>query len=188
MAHGKSDDEIVRTNRNTARYFVETRQLAWVLLAATLAWGVYGYLTMPQRKDPDIPLRVAAAICAWPGASAESIEALVTRRVEEAIAGNAWIEHITSTTRTGVAIITVELQKTTPDVPKQLDDIAQRLEAVHDLPDGAGPIQYLKDFGDTAALLLTVASPRVGEVELSLRARSIRRALEQARAGAAPGS
>jgi multidrug efflux pump subunit AcrB len=79
MAHGKSDEEIIRTKRNTARYFVETRQLAWVLLAATIAWGVYGYRTMPQRKDPDVPIRDAVAICAWPGASAESIEQLVTR-------------------------------------------------------------------------------------------------------------
>jgi multidrug efflux pump subunit AcrB len=188
MAHGKSDEERIRSTRNTARFFVETRQLAWVVLAATLAWGVYGYLTMPQRKDPDIPLRVAAAIVPWPGASAETLEALVTRKVEEAIAGNAWIEHVTATTRTGVAIVSITLQETTPDVPKQLDDIAQRLAAVRDLPEGAGPIQYLKDFGDTAALLLTVASPRVGEVELSLRAREIRRVLERTRAGVAAGA
>ena len=27
------------------------------------------------------------------------------------------------------------------------------------LPQGAGPILYIKDFGDTSALMLTVASP-----------------------------
>src|SRR5512143_708504 len=177
MAHGKSDDEIVRTGKNTARFFVETRQVAWVLLAATIAWGVYGYRTMPQRKDPDVPIRDAVAIAAWPGASAEAIEQLVARKLEAAIAGNAWIEHVTSTVRTGVAIVHVTLQKTTPDVPKQWDDIHLRLDAIRDLPDGAGPVQFEKDFGDTAGLLLTVASPRVGAVELSLRARSLREAL-----------
>jgi multidrug efflux pump subunit AcrB len=187
MAHGKSDREMIRTQRNTARYFVETRQLAWVLLAATIAWGVYGYRTMPQRKDPDVPIRDSVAIAAWPGASAEAIEQLVTRKMEEAIAGNAWIEHVTSTVRTGVTIVHVTLQKTTPDVPKQWDDIRLRLDAIRDLPDGAGPVQFMKDFGDTAGVLLTVASPRVGAVELSLRARGIREALAREREGAAPG-
>ncbi|HET9598918.1 MAG TPA: efflux RND transporter permease subunit [Anaeromyxobacteraceae bacterium] len=184
MAHGKSESELLAAKHNTARFFVETRQLSWVLLAATIAWGVYGYLTMPERKDPDVPVRDAVAIVSWPGASAEAIEQLVTRKVEEAMYGNAWIEHVTSTTRTSVAIVHVALQKTTPDIPKQFDDIRLRLDAIHDLPDGAGPIQFIKDFGDTAGLLLTVASPRLGPAEIALRARAIGEGLARARGGA----
>src|SRR5262245_63143113 len=88
--------------RNTARFFTETRHVAWVLLIGTLLWGVYGYFAMPQRKDPDIPIRVALALCRWPGASAEKIEELVTRRMEEKIAENVKVEKIESNTRTGV--------------------------------------------------------------------------------------
>ena len=62
MAHGKSDADIIQTTHNTARYFVENRHIAWVLLIAVSLWGVYGYQSMPQRKDPDIPVRVAVAI------------------------------------------------------------------------------------------------------------------------------
>ena len=29
---------------------------------------------MPQRKDPDIPVRIALVITAWPGMDAERIE------------------------------------------------------------------------------------------------------------------
>ncbi len=187
MAHGKSDEDIVRTTHNTARFFTETRQLSGVLLAFTLAWGVFGYLTMPQRKDPDIPIRDALAICPWPGANAETIEQLVTRRMEEAIAGNPRLEKIKSTTRTSVAFVQLTLHKSVKETGKELDDIRQRLEDVRDLPDGAGPIQFIKDFGDTATLLLTVASPRIGEVEQSLQARAIRRALEESRRPDAPG-
>ena len=35
--------------RNTPRFFVENRQIAWVLLIASILWGVYGYLEMPKR-------------------------------------------------------------------------------------------------------------------------------------------
>ncbi len=181
MAHGKSDDEAVRTTHNTARFFTETRHISWVLLVFTVAWGIYGYLSMPQRKDPDIPVRDAIAVCSWPGASAEKIEQLVTRRIEEKIAENSKIERITSNTRTGVTVVAIRLQKGVADVGKQFDDIKLKLDTISDLPQGAGPINFVKDFGDTATLMLTVVSPRASEVEIALRARSVREALERTR-------
>ena len=54
-------------SRNVARFFVNNRQIAWVALFATLAWGVFGYMNMPKRKDPDIPVRIALAITALAG-------------------------------------------------------------------------------------------------------------------------
>src|SRR5215470_14912247 len=95
------DSDKIAKIRNTARYFTETRHVAWVLLIATVLWGLLSYVAMPKRKDPEIPVRVAAAIVAWPGAPAEKIEDLVTRRLEEKIAESPKILKITSTTRAG---------------------------------------------------------------------------------------
>src|SRR5215475_12320940 len=119
MSHGKSDEDLIRTTRNTARYFTETRHVAWVLLVGTVAWGVLSYVGMPKRKDPEIPVRVAAAIVAWPGAPAEKIEQLVTRKIEEKIAESSKIEHIDSTTRTGVGVITFTLQQGVTDTSRE---------------------------------------------------------------------
>jgi multidrug efflux pump subunit AcrB len=66
MAHRKTDDEYIQKTHNTARYFVEHPHISWVLLLLTLFWGFYGYASMPQRKDPDIPVRQAMIICPWP--------------------------------------------------------------------------------------------------------------------------
>jgi hypothetical protein len=68
MAH-KSDTEIIQHTHNTARFFVEHRQVALVLLLGTFLWGWYGYSKMPKRKDPVIPVRVAVASCKWMGAT-----------------------------------------------------------------------------------------------------------------------
>src|SRR5262252_8694862 len=100
MTQHRSDEEIVRTTHNTARFFTEQRQISWVLLVGTAAWGVYGYLSMPQRKDPDVPIREAVATCPWPGAAAERIEQLVTRKIEAKMAENTKVDEIYSTTRT----------------------------------------------------------------------------------------
>jgi multidrug efflux pump subunit AcrB len=180
----KSDDEIVRTTHNTARFFTENRQIAWVALIGTLVWGVFGYLSMPQRKDPDVPARIAVAMCPWPGAPAEKIEQLVTRRIEAKMAENSKVEEINSTTRTSIAIVYVQLTENTKDRAKEFDDIKLKLDSITNLPDGAGPINFLKDFGDTSALMLTVASPGASEVEIELRSRDLRRAIEEAREAA----
>jgi multidrug efflux pump subunit AcrB len=182
MARHVSDEELIKKTRNTARYFTENRSVAWVLLVATLVWGVFAYVRMPKAKDPTIPVRVALAICPWPGSSAERIEQLVTPKLESKIAENPRLERIESTSRSGVAIITIVVKEGIDDVPKEFDDIKLKLDGVRDLPEGAGPVQFIKDFGDTATLLLTVASPKVNEVELALRARDLKRAVEESRA------
>ena len=87
MAH-KSEQEIIQHTHNTARFFVEHRQVALVMLFGTFLWGWYGYSKMSKRKDPVIPVRVAVASCKWPGATAEEIEQLITRPIEQAMAQN----------------------------------------------------------------------------------------------------
>jgi multidrug efflux pump subunit AcrB len=189
MAHGKTDQEIINKTHNTARFFVEVRQISWVLLIGVLLWGVFAYFSMPQRKDPEVAVRQAVAITAWPGASADKVEQLVTKKVEEQMAANALVTKIESISRTSVSVVYLELDEKSEQAErsKQLDDVAFRLNSINDLPDGAGPINFIRDFGDTAALMLTVASPKAGEADIAPRAAAIERAIEQVRA-AAPAS
>src|SRR5262249_48150405 len=56
------------------------------------------------------------------------------------------------------------------------------------LPRGTQPIQFLKDFGDTTALMLTIASPRAGDVEVQLRAQQIEKGIRTVRELATPGT
>ena len=142
---------------------------------------------MPQRKDPDIPVREAQIICPWPGMTTEKVEQLVTRTIELKVAENTHIKKIESTSRVGLSVITVELDDKVTDTDKQFDDIKYRLDSIHNLPEGAGPIQFFKDYGNTAALMLTVASPKVSEVEIALRARDIEKAIRQVRQQALTG-
>ena len=186
MAHGKTDNEIINKTHNTARFFVEVRQISWVLLIGVLLWGFASYFSMPQRKDPEVAVRQAVAITAWPGASAEKIEQLVTKKVEEQMAANALVTKIESISRTSVSVVYLELDEKSnqSDRSKQLDDVAFRLNSIKDLPDGAGPINFIRDFGDTAALMLTVASPKASETDIAPRANAVQRAIERTRAEA----
>src|SRR5262249_31623349 len=157
------------------------------LLIATCLWGVYGYNSMPQRKDPEVQVRTAVALTAWPGASAEKVEQLVTKKVEEKMAANSTVTEIKSISRTGLSVVYLDLDENLKETGKQLDDVKLKLDSIHDLPSGAGPINFIKDFGDTASLMLTVASPKVSELEIELRAKSVQAAIEQARSNAGAG-
>ena len=142
-------------SRNVAQFFVNNRQIAWVALFATLAWGVFGYMNMPKRKDPDIPVRIALAITPWPGISADKVEQLVTRKVEQAVTGNSKVDRVESTTQDNISVVQVRLLDNIKNTQQEFQDIGQRLNQITDLPDGAGPVTWISDFGDTAALMLT---------------------------------
>src|SRR5882762_9533016 len=184
MSHAKSDEEIIKRKYNIPRFFVEQRHISWVMLIAVCLWGFYSYRSMPQRKDPDTPVKSAVAITVWPGAKGEKVEQLVTRKVEEKIAQNARVEKIRSISRSSFSVVYVDLDENMPgsQVGKEFDDIALKLGTVSGLPDGAGPVNFIKDFGDTAALMLTVASPKVSETGIDLRAQAVNDAITRRRA------
>lgn len=186
----KSESEYIAHTHNTARFFTEHRQVAFVLLLAVALWGWYGFTHMPQRKDPVIPVRVAVASTQWPGATAEEVEQLVSRPVEQTMAQNAFIKPpspadfgIRSLSFPGLSLVYVQLDDSVTDTKKQFSDINLKLNATNNkLPQGAGPIQFNSDFGDTAALMLTIASPPATPVDIALRARSIQSAISKTRA------
>lgn len=195
MAH-ITDEDRIRTIHNTSRYFVEHRQIAWASLIGVVIWGVYGYFSMPQRKDPEIPVRVAVAVCQWAGASAQEVEQLITRPIEQTIAQNKTIHPpsaadygIRSISLPGTSFVYVQLSADTRDSRTQFSDINLKLAALNGrLPSGATPVQFQSDFGDTAALMMTVASPPIDDLEIEMRTRSVEDLIEAARAAAPKGS
>src|ERR1700677_634794 len=187
MPH-RTDADYIQNERNTARFFVENRQISWILLIATVALGIYGYAKMPKRKDPSIPVRVASVQTQWPGADAEQVEQLVTRPIESTIAQNPNIRApnggdfgIKSLSIPGLSIVQVQLSDTVKDSKKEFSDMNLKLNSLS-LPSGAGPIKFNSDFGDTAALMLTVASPLEDASTIAVRAHAVEIALTKARA------
>jgi multidrug efflux pump subunit AcrB len=166
-----ADLDALPQHHSVARFFVQNRHVSWVLLIGVIAWGIWAYAAMPKRKDPDIPVRQVAVVTPWPGQSAERVEQLVTRKIEERVAQNIRVSEITSTTRSGLSVVYAEVDENARlDTGKEFDDIKVKLDALTDLPEGAGPIQYIKEFGETSALMLTVASPPASGPQLQLLA------------------
>ncbi|PWU06028.1 MAG: AcrB/AcrD/AcrF family protein, partial [Terriglobia bacterium] len=180
--HPQNAGDPVAGKRNFARLCVEHPHVTWVLLIGTVIWGLYGYSHMPQRKDPDIPIKAALVVTPWAGASCDKVEELVTKPIEKVIASNNKISKIESISRSNQSVITFYISDDLKDISTVLDDVGGRLAAIRSLPEGAGPIQYQRDFGDTATLMLTVASPKAGAADLAVRAANLRESILATRA------
>jgi multidrug efflux pump subunit AcrB len=193
MTH-KSESDLIEHSHNTARFFTENRQIAFILLLGVFVWGWYGFQKMPKRKDPSIPIRVAVASTQWPGATAQEVEQLVSRPIEQTMAQNSFVRPpaasdfgIRSLSFPGLSLVYIQLDDSVKDTKKQFSDINLKLDSISSrLPQGAGPIQFNSDFGDTSALMLTVASPPATGAEIAVRALSIRKAIEVERRSRRP--
>ncbi len=98
------------------------------------------------------------------------------------------VSEIKSTSRSNVSIVRVKLDERIKDSQPQFDDLALRLQSLNNLPSGAGPVIFLKDYGEITTLMLTVASPPASPVEISLRADAVKRAIDNCRLSCEPGA
>jgi len=127
-----------------------------------IAWGFSSFQTLPRQEDPELVNRVAVVKTAFPGASAERVEALVTEVLEGEIAEIEEINTLSSNSRVGFSTVTIELVESVKDAQpiwsKVRDEIA---DAAADLPVGVGvpELEESKTKAYTAIASLTWNQP-----------------------------
>ena len=166
---------------NPVRAALRYPQVTLVLSAMLVAAGLYSLLTMPRREDPKITIHVGIVAAVYPGATAAEVEDQVTRKIEERLFRFAEVrrDKTYSTTRNGMVVINVELDKSIKDTgefwSKLRLDMAQ-LKATA-LPSGVlGPVVD-SDFGDTVAVLIAVHGGNYGPGDLKDYAQTVETAL-----------
>ena len=115
---------------NLTRFAIENRVIVLAVTAVLLVYGLATFKTMPRREDPEIMIRAAVVITQWPGASAEKVEELVTDPLEKAIDQIDEVDEITSESRTGQSIITVELDETLAEIDQIWDEVRNKVTEV----------------------------------------------------------
>jgi multidrug efflux pump len=113
--------------------------LAWMLMAATVVFGLVaaGRIGISQFPDVDFPtINVSAS---WEGAAPEVIENEVVETLEEALIQIEGIRTITSSARQGSANITVEIELSR-DVDLAMQDVQAKVsQAARSLPRDMNP-------------------------------------------------
>jgi multidrug efflux pump subunit AcrB len=103
--------------------------IALTVTAALVLFGIVSYFTLGLELNPQLKLPIVTVQVAYPGASAQTVEEQVTRPVEDAISSLGDIKTLSSTSRTGLATITVEFREGV-DVDVAASDVQQRVSGV----------------------------------------------------------
>ena len=142
---------------NLAELSMRCRPVVLTLVGLLFSWGVFAFLTMPRREDPEFTIRTCVVSTRWPGAPAVQVEELITDKLEEALDGIEEVEHLRSTTTTGQSVIYVDLNDVTPpaDIQNVWDKVRAKAAGVRMPAPDVQPVVN-DEFGDTAVLVLAV--------------------------------
>ncbi|MCU7843507.1 MAG: efflux RND transporter permease subunit [Candidatus Thiodiazotropha sp. (ex Monitilora ramsayi)] len=166
-----------------AKRFLIT-EITPLLALVGLLLGVFAVMVTPREEEPQINVTFANVFIPFPGATAEEIENLVATPAEQVLSEIDGIKHVYSTSRPGMAVLTVQYV-----VGEDREDAIVRLFAKvyanQDwLPQGLGvgqPIIKPKGIDDVPIVTATLWSedPEVGAYELGQVAHAIESELKR---------
>jgi multidrug efflux pump len=154
--------------------------LAWMLMLATLIFGVIGYARIGISQMPDVDIPYVTVQFAWTGAAPEMIEHDVIEPVEEALAQIEGLKSLTSTSRQGSGTVQLEL-RVGRDIDAAVQDVQNKLGQVQFLlpADVEPPVVQKANFEEMPILWISLSGP-FGRAELADAARYLVRPKLQA--------
>lgn len=142
-------------------FFLERRQLSYVLVVVLLIAGTYAVIRIPKENTPQIDLAIAVVTATLPGASAEDMESLVTNKLEAQISGVNNIDTITSSSGDGSTAITVQFTAQA-DSNQSIQDLRDAVSRARpNLPADVDAPQVTKiNFSDQPIITVSISGDR----------------------------
>ncbi len=93
--------------RSLVDYALNNRLLILALAILLLIWGYISFHNLPVEAYPDVANNYVQVITQWPGRAAEEVEQQVTIPIEIVMNGIPHLEHLRSTTISGLSSVTL---------------------------------------------------------------------------------
>ena len=154
--------------------------VATVMILALVTLGLFSFKRLSIDLMPDVEIPVLSIITEYPGASPETVEREVSKKIEEAVNPIQGVKHITSISRESLSTVVVEF-----NLEIKVNDVSQEARAKinairRELPDGMKePVIQKFDFNAMPVVSLAVKSKSMSARDLTTLAdRKIKRRLE----------
>ncbi len=123
---------------NLTKFSIDKNRISTMILLAIIVMGIFSYQKMSRDSMPPFTLRVASVVASFPGAGPERVEQLVTDKIEKTIQELPELKEVNSTSRTGLAVISVALKDEIPGNKMQSvwDRLRRKLSSLQGLPQG----------------------------------------------------
>ena len=158
--------------------FFQSAQITPLLALMALLLGGFAVLVTPREEEPQINVTMANVMIPFPGAAVRDVEQMVATPAEQVLAQIAGVEHVTSVSSPGLAVMTVQFKVGVPRI-EALVRLYDTINSNADwLPKGLGvlaPIIKPKGIDDVPIVTLTLYSKKtdVGAYDLERVAHSI---------------
>ncbi len=154
--------------------------LATMLAVTLVVLGIYSYRELSVDLMPNVEIPVLTVQTAYPGASPETVEREVTKRIEEALNTIPGVRHISSTTTEGLSMVVIEFRLGVSITTAQ-QDAQSKINAIRaSFPrDMEEPVLQRIDFSALPVVSVAVESPTADIKTLSsLAEKVLKRRLE----------
>ncbi len=142
---------------------------ATVMMLALVTLGLFSYKRLPLEMFPNVEFPLVSVITTFPGASPETVEREISKRIEDSVNQIAGVKHVFSTSREGVSTVMVQFQ-----LEQKVNDCAQEIRGKigsirGTLPDGINePIIQKMDFNAAPVASLAVQSTTLSPRDLTI--------------------
>ncbi|MGE0742927.1 MAG: efflux RND transporter permease subunit [Hyphomonadaceae bacterium] len=163
------------------RFFVDRWQFTAILFVLLIALGIGAIVAIPKAEDPIVEFPGVAVAIVLPGADAEQMERLVAIPVEDAINGIEDIREIRSSSRAGLAVVSVEFEWGA-DAEEKFGEVVREINVVRpSLPEGVTQIRPRRfNPAQTSVVQVALTSADAPFRQLESYAKALRDALERA--------
>ncbi|NDI86697.1 efflux RND transporter permease subunit [Undibacterium crateris] len=164
--------------------FFQTARITPLLALAAFLLGVFAIIVTPREEEPQINVTMANVLLPFPGAAVAEVEQMLASPAEQMLSQMPGVEHVTSVSRPGIAILTVQFKVGVA----RTEALVHLYDTVHSnadwLPKNAGvlpPLVKPKGIEDVPVLSLTLYSknPDTGAYDLERVAHSIENDLKR---------
>ena len=163
------------------RFFVDRWQFTAVVFLLLIALGVGAIFSIPKSEDPVTEFPGVSIAVIMPGADAEQMERLVAIPIENAINEIEQVRELQSSSRTGVAVISVEFEWG-EDAQEKFSEVVREVNVVRPrLPDGVVDIRMRRfNPAEAAVAQMALTSEDASFRQMEAYAKALRDAVERA--------
>ncbi len=162
---------------NITKTALDSNRVTYLIISIIVFSGVFSYFQLSRDSMPPFTIRVCAIVSRFPGASPERVEKLVTEKIEEVVQEFPELENVTSESRTGLSVVSMELipEITEEELQPIWDRLRRKIEDIQsELPENVVPEIQDDDVGRVYGIMLGLSGEGFSNSELRHFADDIR--------------
>ncbi|MFV0421752.1 efflux RND transporter permease subunit [Oleidesulfovibrio sp.] len=130
--------------KSVVRFTLRQTVLLNLLFVLLIIIGAFSMLTLPVERYPNVDMGKVIVVGVLPGASPDEVEALVTRKIEDALDGLENVEFVRASSYRQRSSVVVKFIDDT-DYDAQYDELRFRVLSIqNDLPEEMDPPEFIK--------------------------------------------